>query len=73
MQGRTLPASIRFERNSRSVVATCADTWAMSLPPRSETLISFATLVNPTTAALPPSVRAPLRSPTDTVPDRCRG
>ena len=63
-----MPASIRFARNSRSVVATCADTWVMFLPPRSETLISFATLLNPTTAALPPSVSARLRLRTDKFP-----
>jgi hypothetical protein len=50
------------------LVATCADTWVMFLPPRSETLISFATLVNPTTAALPPSVSARLRSRTERFP-----
>ena len=43
-------------------------TMAMSLPPRSETPISFATLVNPVTAALPPSASARLRSGTDRFP-----
>jgi hypothetical protein len=44
------------------------DTWVMFLPPRSETLISFARLVNPTTAALPPPVSARLRLRTDRFP-----
>ena len=50
------------------MVATCADTCVMFLPPRNETLISFAMLVNPTTAALPPSASARLRLRTDRFP-----